>query len=644
MDTSRTLYKGMKKRKGTMFSTENQPLFNTLTDSTSSSCDSSTSTSTSISTSTSNQQLERLSKSTTDLIKQDKKQPTLPFKLRPELKKEKEQTERQNDSFLTAEPNNFEYGIVKIQTISFLMNNFLKNHNRHGCKFPNVELVKEKHIGLCITAILKCTKCSLTSDKIDMFDKTHSGIKKSGPNAGCLNEALPLACLKTKMGMTDIQFFLSTLSIRPPSLTLLQRKLNNMSDLMVQLNETSMIKNQEKVRQILKLSNDNNNNNVSVETDASYNNRIQLGFEAGTQTFAPMIENVTNQKLTLSLQYVNKLCNKKNNNCDHQTCHKNYPDNKSIASSEGHMVTENVKKINDTGILNVNSITSDACNQINKICKTSATTNKPIRHFNCFIHKMRNFSKHIHFLKFTESTNTFNLEKTQYAKQLALSLRKRVQKEIVRVNKRSRSEIEFIKSSSLCLKNIMDCFQNNHSMCHTLSTVCEAHKSSFKPSFLPCGKFLQLSNTDLNKIQGIILKDFSHSNLHELYGLKTTNKSESMHNRVFKHVTKRVTWSRNFGAMCHSAVHSDTFGTGKSAMLLAKEAGILYSHCGPFYDHMRHLDSTNKYHKSRQRSERNKLNRYFRKLNRFNHRLSSNSLYRMPSASTELHNYAIKPM
>ena len=49
---------------------------------------------------------------------------------------------------------------------------------------------------------------------------------------------------------------------------------------------------------------------VNVETDTSYNNRPQAGFEAGTQSFCPVISQDTRKKLVVSMETANKLCTK----------------------------------------------------------------------------------------------------------------------------------------------------------------------------------------------------------------------------------------------------------------------------------------------------------------------------------------------
>ena len=60
-----------------------------------------------------------------------------------------------------------------------------------------------------------------------------------------------------------------------------------------------MNKNQEYVKKVLEMS--GREAEVNVETDLSFNNRPQSGYEAATQSFCPMVEQDTSKKLVLSL-------------------------------------------------------------------------------------------------------------------------------------------------------------------------------------------------------------------------------------------------------------------------------------------------------------------------------------------------------
>lgn len=52
---------------------------------------------------------------------------------------------------------------------------------------------------------------------------------RRGPGAAELNEMLVLPVLKLHVGITDISLMLSCLNIKPPSETVLHRKLNHTS-------------------------------------------------------------------------------------------------------------------------------------------------------------------------------------------------------------------------------------------------------------------------------------------------------------------------------------------------------------------------------------------------------------------------------
>jgi len=109
--------------------------------------------------------------------------------------------------------------------------------------------------------------------------------------------------LKSKVGISDVVQVLSCLNIKPPDRRGLQRRLNRLSDMMVDVNKQQMIDNQTYVKHSLQLAGEENV--VDVETDSSYNNRPQPGCEAATQTFCPLVEHCTTKKLTINIETAN---------------------------------------------------------------------------------------------------------------------------------------------------------------------------------------------------------------------------------------------------------------------------------------------------------------------------------------------------
>lgn len=217
-----------------------------------------------------------------------------PTKLRPA----KSANLRLEEDIISCEENI----IVNIQSLGSL----LQNSSDHHCENPAMNFYITKRQGLCITGRAECSYCHFKSTEV----KLHTTFKKKrGPETGTLNDGLALALTKSKMGVADARLMMSCLNINPPDSRGLQRKLNQMCDRVEAINEASMVENQQYVRRVNTLRGEGDA--VDLETDTSYNNRPQAGFEAATQSFSPMVESSTPRKLVVSLQTANKLCCKR---------------------------------------------------------------------------------------------------------------------------------------------------------------------------------------------------------------------------------------------------------------------------------------------------------------------------------------------
>ena len=169
----------------------------------------------------------------------------------------------------------------------------------------------ESRKGLCVTAKVQCKNCNFISDACSLFTSVE---KAHGPKFETLNDALAIPVLKFKMGANDICYLLSCMNINPPAISGFQCKVNKLADHVIKLNKQSMSQNQEYIRTIKRMAGDEPH--VNVKTDTSYNNRPQAGFEAGTQSFCPVISQDTRKKLVVSMETANKLCTKRN--CNHK--------------------------------------------------------------------------------------------------------------------------------------------------------------------------------------------------------------------------------------------------------------------------------------------------------------------------------------
>ena len=158
--------------------------------------------------------------------------------------------------------------------------------------------------GMCITLQTKCNRCSFNTKPVKLY--TECKKQNRGPAAGCLNEGLSMATLKSKMGGSDVQMLMACLDIRSPCLTNINNKITKQCEKMVIMNENTMIANQKFVVDVA--TGLGKGKLVDVETDTCYNNRNQTGYEAATQSFSPIIEKMTGYNRPLAMATANKIC------------------------------------------------------------------------------------------------------------------------------------------------------------------------------------------------------------------------------------------------------------------------------------------------------------------------------------------------
>lgn len=550
---------------------------------------------------------------------------TLPGKLRPKH-------ERKEDEPLDNSSENIIVNFCKLKE-------FIKSSISHNCRRQdsfNVAIAKRK--GLCVCLQASCTNCGFDTGVHKLYTECTSN--KRGPAAGCLNEGLSMATVKSKMGGTDVQMLMACLDIRAPSLTIINNKINKQCEKMIELNEKSMVENQKFAGQVATFIGEGNN--IDVETDTCFNNRNQTGYEAGTQSFCPVIEKTTGLNLPIAMATASKLCSKINM-CTHENnkCSLTYNPDESISSSESKLTTKNLQKIHDLKIVSIKSLTSDASSQISKVVREVGKKNEiVIKYFQCFVHRLRTIQKKVKSIQFLKLPAGYDQD--IFRQKLATCIRSRVRLELVRIKKKYPAEGAFVTRALMAMKNIVTCFSGSHTYCAERSLACNAHLESFSTQYLPYGSYLSLITEDRRKLESVMNKSLTTEILNKIANLYTTNQCESLHHRVFTYAPKSVLFSRNFNGLCHSACHSSTFGTGKSSVLLAKSLGLNFSKCAPFFRYMTRKDILALYHSQRKKTPKYKIQRYLAKCRKSNRKIRQGSLY--SNACNELvqiHNYAI---
>lgn len=351
---------------------------------------------------------------------------------------------------------------------------------------------------------------------------------------------------------------------------------------------------------------------VDIEMDTSFNNRLQSGFEAATQSFAPIIDSSRDGYHVLDVQIANKLCGKRD--CSHETCKKNYPAHSSIASSEPKFLKNAIETL-ETNNIQIRSITTDGSAQLKKVIREHR---RPITHYVCFVHRMRTVQKRINQVKFTGNLGG---NRNEYIMKLSTAVRSRVKMELTRIGKKvDGKENLFVTQARKAVENIIPCFSGRHRKCREVSLVCCHHLAHYHTGFLPLNQHLKLSRENEMNLQETMNNMLCEDELRRLSTLRTTNRCESLHSKVFTYAPKNTCWSRNFIGLGHSAVHSATQGYGKSMIIMAKRIGLKYTKQSQMTAFLTKIDSRTKYDRHYKSSLKYNLRRYYTRKQKANRR------------------------
>ena len=522
-------------------------------------------------------------------------------KLRPKKREEETKSNRAEEESFHKDEN----GVLQMSKLTELYGTFLK-HFGSDCKKPLPIVCCAERRGLCFILYCKCETCGFQSNPVKMFNECKTGSR--GPASGEINEGLVMAAAKTKVGPTDLSFILACMNIKPLSQKTMYEKLNRLCDNMKELNETAMIKHQVFAKQYQETS--GRSSTVAVETDTSFNNRIQAGYEAGTASFSPMLEQTTGFHLPLSAAIYNKIC--KNPYCKHttNTCSRNFSTEESMSSSERKALVQNLENVRNENIVEISSVTTDASAQAEKVIEEyrSRSSETKLEHNLCFVHRLRTLQKNLKKVRMT-NLPVMSKDRDAYMQKLSYCIRIRARHELVRVQSHF-GERHFVTMSGRALRNILSCLSGDHVGCRTRSTACTAHLPSYSTSHLPLGQHLTLSDGDRRSLQDEICRTLSPAILAKLKTQRTTNRSETMHRRAFTYAPKNTVWSRNFPALCHSALHSSSYGTGRSTVILSESMNVHHSLDSPFSLAMNKRDARTVYDAKRTSTLEFKRKRY----------------------------------
>ena len=512
--------------------------------------------------------------------------------------------------------------VVSLDKVMVAFNMFVTQHHMASptCEVPSMVFCpsKEKILGLCVSETIFCKECGFEMVGLKFYDEVSDGDRK-GPKPGKLNIQFAVAITSTGTGVRAAQEMLAVMDIPAPSKRILQNRCNQVNDQLVKLSKEVLSDNRRKVQALMEVW---DTKILCTESDVAYNNppKGRSFYQAGTQAFCPLVENITQKKLIVAYNVANKLCKR----CQLQGkghdghCSANYKMSEPIGNAEKTLAFQNMTDLlNDSTQLLPSTVTTDNDGKIASGMALASYQSKVggVRKGDCTIHVTRNQRKKCCTAKWSAQFAGLagSTRRTTFIKDLADAITKRCSGElsgcIRHINKQA-SEEEYLRHAGDARSTIIPCFMGNHSKC-SKSFVCPRRKRQ-KPHVrhLPQKRYLSnLTPQDSQLLQNIIDYKLSDRMLLRQRNFSNTNKCEALHKKVFRSLPKDNTFSRNVFGRVGSQIVSASLGKAKGILKTLETTCTPLSTSGPGEKALQQLSSFDQYDSSRRRTREYKRRR-----------------------------------
>ena len=542
-------------------------------------------------------------------------QPTDYTSLRPLPKKTKEE-EVIND--------NLDMNIIvhKGKMIS-MMNTVFKEHAtyRPTCK-GELYWDEERSVqwGLGWKCAMTCTNCTYMSEKYKLYNEVENGGER-GPKPAAIGHGIQVGLSKQGMGNKGITEVLASANIKPPSRTTLQKKSNEVAGIVQEINEEDLKMQLEKIRDYNIAIGFEPHHPIPAEADGTFNNGLfsQVGktpFQGATQASFTVSENLTADKKIIALKTYSKICSCPNKEKHKGNCSANLDPWSSIGN-EGEYLAEAIEDINESDVT-IGEITIDgdssSRSQAPRIVQPHGVTMIP-KYCVWHLRRIQERKSKGH----TYSANMFKgrtKEEKKIAQQrFSFDLSNRVTAEFQAAYKSLGGNVDEMNNKMpQVVEAIIDCYRGDCGECDKHSFVCSENQRWFRP-YLDVNIthksqrcFINAEREDLDFLREVMSIRLSEAAINKTSNNSTQNKSEANNRGIKKAVPKQLTFSRNYGARAHSAVHSMNNGVGSSIGILCAAAGCPITTVS-LQETIDRLDAYTKYSQNRERSHEYKLRR-----------------------------------
>ena len=469
--------------------------------------------------------------------------------------------------------------------------------------------------GMCWSVSLKCSMCDFSSVPYKLYEevpKEGVGRKAATPNVG-----LQIGLARQGVSSTGFTDILHATNTSAPSICGMQKAANKITPIIEKVNRRDMA---DRITSLQSLNARRGlpvGAGISLEADATYNNRLASGvgktpFQPATRAIFVAAEGVTKEKQIISTKVYTKQCTCTKEG--HQEgCTANIAKGAPIGD-EGKYLKDTLNEISSNGGPTVDIITLDGDSNSNFTARESGLAVQT-----CTKHLTRRSIKKVKQTSFSQSMfpGRLKADKEGSKNRFAVDLAQRCQAElqaasqifpgdVVAVHRR----LQFVPDA------IMGCYKGDHRLCQDYSLVCTKGKQWQRPFVIssdghrdPAVTVITPTESDTKKLRECIAMRFSAEAIQKTYLNRTQNKCEASNRGLCKSLPKHMEFRRNASGRAHAAVHSMNNLPGKSLLKLCSAVGSPVARRSKVMHQLEKRDKIVKSDKKRQATPKYKTDR-----------------------------------
>ena len=515
------------------------------------------------------------------------------------------------------------YGLMHFRKTAELFNIAIKEHGSDCSGDLQWDMDRSRKWGLCRIMALKCMTCSYQSACRKLYSEVESA--KKGPKAAGPNISVQVSLARQGIGPSGFTDLLHGMQMEAPSLNALYKTSHMVSAKLVDENKRDMCQKLEELKELNEQLG-RPRNYISVEADATYNNKLYSGVgktpqQPGTQATHLMAENMSPHKYVLRVGTYNKLCR----SCPRgqhggANCTQTVPTENPIGN-EGQYLEDAIHDLNDKGAF-ITEVTMDgdssaqkAAEEVGQYCPDSGRDSGIIiKCQRCVRHMGQSVRQDIKNRPFSHDMfGGVNLVQKKYLQgRFALDIVFRMQAETKALcNMYKGDEETIIHKAEYLPETLIKCYTGDCTSCYKHSLVC-SKKQPWKRPYLNTinisrGRaFIRPNEEDVRMLIGSLEKRFNPERMALTYKNQTSNKVEGCNRAIAKAVPKSITFSRAYPGRAHASIHSVNNLPGVSLLALNRSLGSSLPACSGLLRQLKQGDKRYHYIRRLQKEPKHK--------------------------------------